>query len=239
MAQRISSKDQWPKAFYDNGGGSFGLVQSNKLQSGVVTANLQVGSGPLISGSTGVISGGSGGNQYFIGSGGITIGGALISSSGVATRGHYTWSDPSGGLGIDAGTTLGPFTDTIAHGLSFTPALLCFVLDDLPSLYSGFPGVPTWRPWNNQNYRTNVSRGNVSQSGNYSDAYRYDLNSFAGGPYTHAGAAAYYLQASVDNTNLYISETIYGDDAAASFPIDGIPTPDRMFTFLLYSTAVD
>lgn len=230
----------WPKAFYDNGGGSFGFTPANKLQTGVVGANLQLGTtGPILSGSTGQIISGSGASQIIIGSGGITIGGSPISTSGVALKGLYTWPDPSPGVGIDHGQTLGPFADIIPHGLAFTPALACFVLDDLPSLYTPGGGIALtgWRPWNNGFLDTAQNDFNLSTG--YSDAYVYSLDSFPGGPYIHTGKVAYYLQANIDDTNLYISETIYGDYTSSSFPIDGMPTPARTFTFLLYNTSID
>lgn len=90
-----ANKNEWPKAFYDNGGGAFGLVPANKLQTGVVTANLQVGTtGPLLSGSTGQIIAGSGSSQIIINSGGVTIGGSPVGVGVV----HLTGSETITGL---------------------------------------------------------------------------------------------------------------------------------------------
>lgn len=76
-----ANRNEWPKNFYDTGGGSFGLVQANKLQTGVVVGNLQIGSGgPILSGSTQqIIVPQTSGAPIIINSSGITgVGGGSV-----------------------------------------------------------------------------------------------------------------------------------------------------------------
>lgn len=236
------SKKIWPKAFYDNGGGSFGFVQANKLQTGVVSANLQIGTGgPLLSGGTGQIIAGTGSNQIIIAGGGITIGGNPISTGGVALEGQYTWPDLTGGLGLNPGDDLYD-SNVIPHNLGFVPAIQCFI-QDFPSniLFPADDPVPAgWRPWNNQNVVTDSGTVRIFEFDapfGYSDSLMFNANSFSPGGDPHAATGCYVLHASLDDTNLYISYNARGCNPLVTFP-ETLPSVPITFTYVLYDTPI-
>lgn len=46
---RYDSKQAWPKAFYQDGGGAYGLINPNKIQSGVLQGSVKIGTnGPTL-----------------------------------------------------------------------------------------------------------------------------------------------------------------------------------------------
>lgn len=86
----ISSGDIYPKAFYDNGGGSYGGIQPNKIMTGTLQGDVKVGvNGPVLSPSTNSITvpSSTGGAPIIINGGGISVGGITI---GTPTALPYT-----------------------------------------------------------------------------------------------------------------------------------------------------
>jgi hypothetical protein len=132
---KYDTKTKWPKEFYDTGGGSYGLLNPNKIQSGTLMGTVQVGNqgptldpnnGQLSLGPTGSIVG-SGPNPIIINSGGITfpsnqniflqggsniyINGSQVLTAANATGsinllGPFIISFPAPGMGSGDGVTL-------------------------------------------------------------------------------------------------------------------------------------
>lgn len=115
----INSQDQWPKAFYDTGGGSYGLVPTNKLQPGTIISNIQIGpGGPLLSASTQqIIVQTTSGTPIILGSDGISGIGDVMHLSGTETvtglKTFANYIEQMDAFGAGAGPTLiRTFTDS-------------------------------------------------------------------------------------------------------------------------------
>lgn len=79
----INSGNEWPKSFYDNGGGGLPFVNPKDILSGTLRGDLQVGGpGTVISSSLGQITfGATSGAPIVINAGGISIGGVQVGTS--------------------------------------------------------------------------------------------------------------------------------------------------------------
>lgn len=230
-----SGQNIWPKAFYDNGGGSFGFVPANKLQTGVVGANLQLGpGGPLLSGSTGQIILGSGGTQIILSSAGITGAGASFGGPVI------TFEVSLNGFIVPAGTATGVSVATsnnnIIHPLGYIPAVQGFSQDGFVGGGTPDPGNGTWRPWNHT-APTFTATGDIALSPwyvtptfIYSDSSFY-VNQAVGG--TDPGA--FHLTAGVDADFLYLNVEIFAADNPTG---SDVPIPDTTFIITLSPTLV-
>lgn len=210
MATINDGKKIWPKAFYDNGGGSFGFTPANKLQTGVIGANLQLGpGGPLLSGSLGQIILGSGANQIILSSSGISGSGI----GGPVETFIFTVPDFTIPAATALGVTIGSSSGGIPHGLSFTPSIQGFARDINVTTIVPIVGQDSWRPWNGYIPTVNpVGEPVLGGSWYLSGAYPYSNASFY--PNTGGGVdlGAILFQASVDDTSLYIDFAIYSFD---------------------------
>lgn len=144
MANITSKAKEWPKAFYEGGGGSYGFLNPNKIQTGVLQGTLQAGVGGPIFGNGQIVIPQTSGAPIVISGGGITgisSGGPLLSVIITAPSVNVTTAhapgDTIGGSNFIA--------TSIPHELTSVPAMQCYVQD----LYAPPYASAEWRPWNN------------------------------------------------------------------------------------------
>lgn len=234
---RITSKDQWPKAFYDNGGGSFGFTPSNKLQSGVLSADLQVGNGVLISGSTGQIIIGGGGNQIIFGINGVSglsTGGPIFNETALIEGGDVV------AAGAVVPASFGSIQ--ILHGLGYTPAFTCYTQDykqqTTGGLFDGLTGF--MRPFNNLKPSSSVLDETYVgyDTTSYSDLSIYPVYQ-AGGGGTGWWNAGCYVEAVATNLLVEISATWFGTGTTGpGAPHPTFTSPDRPTQVFIFSDPI-
>lgn len=141
MGNITSKAREWPKAFYEGGGGSYGFVAPDKLQSGVLQGSLQAGVGGPIFGNGQIVIPQTSGAPIIINGGGIT---GISTGGGTAVPITF----PAQGT-INQGDAPIYQEVTIPHGLSSIPSVSGFVYNFVDDIGGVNPfTTASWRGFN-------------------------------------------------------------------------------------------